>query len=167
MRTLERWKSISEFPNYEVSNLGNIRHKKNRKVLKQSKHKNRYSMISFRKGGKQYCRYIHRLVLFAFFGYEEGMECNHVDGDKTNNKINNIEWCTKSDNLKHAHSIGLRSSKGENNGFSKLKKGEVWLIRKLWDSGKSTQTFIASMFHVAISTVNYIVTGKTWQAEER
>jgi len=165
MRTLERWKLIEEFPNFEVSNLGSIRHFKNKDVLCPHVHRDGYLRYSFRKDGKMYSRYIHRLVLKAFAGSSKGRECNHIDGDKTNNVITNLGWTTRSGNIKHAYQLGLMNRKGENNGFSKLKNGEVWLIRKLWDSGKATQTFISKMFRISISSVNYIVWRESWKEE--
>ena len=58
--------------------------------------------------------YIHRLVAESYLYNDDPLnkkEINHIDGNKKNNNINNLEWCTRSDNEKHAHKIGLKESK--------------------------------------------------------
>lgn len=103
---MERWLTIEEHPNYEVSNYGNVRNKQTGHLLKP--------MLN-REGGyyrvyldKQHC-YVHRLVADAFFdGNHEKMDVNHIDGNRLNNNLTNLEWCSRKENIRHAFINGLK-----------------------------------------------------------
>ncbi len=111
----EEWKVISSHPEYQVSNYGKVKRfipdKFNRelKILKMSKDRSGYFYVNlYNKQGKKKYK-IHRLLLLAFkpINNPELYQCNHIDGNKQNNNINNLEWCTGSENIKHAYRIGL------------------------------------------------------------
>jgi len=113
--SIERWKQIKDYPDYFVSSYGRIKSHRwgNRKaVLKPMKHSNGYSCIYLYKDGEKRKSFkIHRLVAIAFIENKENKECvNHMDGNKKNNNVKNLEWATKSENLKHAYRKGLKSS---------------------------------------------------------
>ena len=109
----EIWKDVVGFENlYQVSNLGNIKAlpKHGRKSVNM-KHciKHGYCTVSFSKNGKSTTLYVHRVVAQAFLQNAEGKpEVNHIDGNKLNNAIDNLEWVTISQNQKHAIKLGLR-----------------------------------------------------------
>ena len=109
----EQWKPIERFENYEVSSLGNVRslnygNTEEIRALKSRKNKGGYSIINLHKNGKQYTKIIHRLVAQAFIPNPENKkEVNHIDGNKENNAITNLEWCTGKENKQHAWKIGL------------------------------------------------------------
>lgn len=111
---MEEWKAIDKYPQYNVSNFGNI--KRGDKLLKISFSKNGYPVVCL--GGVPHS--IHRLVLIAFVGEPNGLICNHKDGNKANNNLENLEWTTYSRNNKHAYDIGLK-----NKDASWLHTGEV------------------------------------------
>jgi len=171
---MEEWRIIEEFSNYAISNMGRVKRIKktgrNTKVghiLKQRKNRCGYMYTSMCKDGKRTSKTIHRLVLKTFIGYND-LDCNHIDGDKTNNKLENLEYCTKSKNMIHAYENGLEISvKGEKHGRSKLKEDEVWLIKRILDSDlfrdkKITQDFISKMFKVSFGTISKIKRGVLW-----
>lgn len=146
---MEIWKDIEGFEGcYQVSNLGRVRsldHKTERlnrgrkqvitfkgKVLTPRKHTSGYLNIGIKR--KNY--YIHRLVAAAFIKKKEHQDSvNHIDGDKTNNSVENLEWCTHQENLNHAEKMGLRFAKGEANPMAKLKISDVKFIQEHYIPG--------------------------------
>lgn len=103
----EHWIDVKEAPDdYEVSNLGNVRRKKDGKILQGSINEpNGYKRVVI--NGQR--RYVHRVVADSFFdGDHENMDVNHIDGDKLNNKLTNLEWCTRQENIRHAFINGLK-----------------------------------------------------------
>lgn len=72
---------------------------------------------AFSKNGYRQSIKIHRLIALAYCENPNGYkEVNHKDGNKLNNHASNLEWVSRSENLRHCHALGLRSSKGVNNG---------------------------------------------------
>ena len=81
---------------------------------------------------------VHRLVAIAFLDNPLNYPMvNHKDGIKTNNKLENLEWCTREHNMKEAYRLGLKNSSGKNNGNSKLSDEQILKIRELYDKGMS------------------------------
>jgi len=109
-------------------------------------------------------RKVHRLVAEAFLPDFLGKpQVNHIDGNKQNNHISNLEMSTASENLLHAFKTGLKVSvKGENHGQSKLSAEDVTIIKMLLREGE-TGTSIAKKFGVDQTTISYIKVGKTWK----
>lgn len=115
----EKWKAIKGYEGlYEASSLGRIRSLKRTstsgRVLKQyvSPH-NGYCYVSLCKDNRRISKRVHKLVYTAFYGWEWGSgyhkehTIDHIDGDKTNNRIDNLEVCTQSENQKRAYKKGL------------------------------------------------------------
>ena len=105
---IEEWKDIKNFSNYEVFNMGNVRNKTTGYILKGRKCKNGYVQVCIKNDetNKFINQYIHRLVALAFLDKPEQKNAvNHIDGDKTNNTLENLEWVTDSENMYHIHSI--------------------------------------------------------------
>lgn len=102
----EIWKTIEDFPNYEVSNQGRVRNKKTGRILKHGDNGRGYKFVVLyeNKSIEQHNKYIHHLVAEAFLG-ERPASCdiNHKDGNKNNNQLDNLEYCSRSANLKHAY----------------------------------------------------------------
>lgn len=122
----ENWKCIIEYPNYEVSNLGRVKSIKTGRILSQ-RISNGYFRINLYNG--YYRTYsVHRLMLIAFIGKQQDKPIvNHKNGIKTDNRLENIEWCTYSYNNQHAYNMGLKKGAwlnkfGENHHSSK----RVW-----------------------------------------
>lgn len=109
---------------------------------------------------------IHWLVAEAFLGKRtKGIEINHIDGDKSNNAVANLEYVTKGENFKHAIDIGLRyplpPRPGELNGNAKLTACDVNRIRLLRSEGVKIRV-LAEMFSIKQSTVKGIIYRRTW-----
>ena len=106
---MEIYKVISDYPTYEVSNMGNVRNIKTGRVLKPGKDKSGYLMVwLWNENGKKVFK-VHRLVANAFIPNPEIKPCvNHIDGCKSNNYVSNLEWCTSGENQSHAYRIGLK-----------------------------------------------------------
>ena len=120
---IEVWKDVVEFPtHYQVSNIGNIRRKapyvnqskawdSNNKILSFRLHTNGYQRVMLSINGKHYDRYVHRLVAEAFCENPNNYnEVNHIDGNKDNNHVSNLEWVTPMQNTHHAIRTGLRGN---------------------------------------------------------
>jgi hypothetical protein len=181
MNGSENWVDIIGYENsYQVSDKGRIRTKdrtvefKNRWgeicgrrqksiIMKQKLEKNGYLRIGLRDGRKSKSFSVHRLVLEAFSGNRPNLQVNHKDGNKTNNNLGNLEWCTARENYHHAKATGLRDSMaGENSWFSKLTQSGVIEIVKLLKDGVSDSE-IGKRFgigHVAIGRINH---GISWR----
>lgn len=98
---LEEWKTITEANNYEVSNLGNVRNKITHLILKGRLSKSGYYQVSLKinSTNKFSNRYIHRLVAQHWLiNNDNKPEVNHKNGNKLNNRIDNLEWVTASEN---------------------------------------------------------------------
>ncbi len=112
---MEEFKKINNFPDYQISNYGNIKSFKydkiNGKLLKLRVCSNGYYQISLRKNNKTYPCLIHRMIDEIFYKkIDSDKEINHIDGNKKNNYILNLEEINHSDNQKHAYKIGIHKS---------------------------------------------------------
>ena len=106
---MEKYIIINEFDNYAISNLGNIKNIKTGKVLKPCLNPRGYYSYTFYKRGIKKTFRIHRLVALYFIDNPNNLPyVNHIDGDKTNNKVENLEWCTAKQNDEHARRTGLK-----------------------------------------------------------
>ena len=103
----EYWKDIEGYEGlYQISNLGRVKSFYSGKVLKAYKTRNGYLSIRLSKNGISHGFSIHRLVANAFIPNPENKpEVNHIDEDKTNNKVSNLEWNTRLENMRHGSII--------------------------------------------------------------
>jgi hypothetical protein len=103
----EIWKKINDFP-YYISNLGRIKNNKNH-IMKTRVLKGGYEGLTLYNTNEKKFKSVHRLVAEAFIPNPENKETvNHKDGNKLNNLLENLEWNTQSENVKHAFDTGLK-----------------------------------------------------------
>lgn len=106
---MEIWKPINNFVGYFISNLGNVRGPSG-KILKQSMKRTGYSQVTLCNPSGKKSALVHIIVATAFHPNPDNKSfVNHIDGNKSNNTASNLEWCTHSENISHAYSIGLCS----------------------------------------------------------
>ena len=110
----KEWKIIQDFPNYMVSNYGEVKNIKTNLVLKPYVTKRKYVYVNLRKENKSYNVQVHRLVAKAFIPNLQIKPCvNHIDYNPSNNKVDNLEWVTHSENCKHSSKNISKSHKGK------------------------------------------------------
>ena len=156
--------SIPNFPGYFVTGSGCVwsapkKPNGNRWVmLKPSRSPAGYSQVILYKDRIKHQKFIHRIMLETFVGpCPEGMECCHNDGDRSNDKLENLRWDTRRNNtldsVRHGTFIGN----------SKLNKSQVREIRQLLETRTLSQRKIAKIFGVTQPTIGYINQRKIWR----
>ena len=147
---------------YTINKDGTVVNTKNERVIKGSLTNVGYVRITF--FGERIS--LHRLIATKYLPVIDGKKyINHKNGDKLDNRVENLEWCTMSENVKHAFDTGLKNasinpSKGEDNNNSKLTDELVVDILK---NSNLTYSEIANKYGVSKSTIKHIFRGRTWK----
>ena len=165
---------------YQVSNKGTVRSCSNTVVRSNdrpykvpvkilSSHvssKDGYARVVLYKRGQKSTHLVHRLVAQSFIPnpLNKG-DVNHVDGDKQNNNMNNLEWATRQENINHAFVVGLRKSYGNSSNCRKLNETEVSAMRVLNDYGVSIPC-LGRLYGVSRHTAWDIIRGRAWLESE-
>lgn len=177
----EIWKDIPNYENlYQVSNLGNVRclcfgsrniKKSNKiKLLHPTPSNHGYYKVELYKEGKSKMFYVHRIVAIVFIPnpYNKS-QVNHIDGNKSNNNVLNLEWCSPSENQKHAISIGLRTKSPMIGKTGKLNHRSVKIMQfslngdfiKQWDCISDAMRF----YNINSQSMYSCLKGKTKTAK--
>ena len=124
-----------------------------------------YKMASMYFNSKSNKLSIHRLVAILYVSNPNNLpQVNHMDGNKKNNSVTNLEWMTNSQNQKHAYKLGLQHSKaGENNNKAKITDKDVTLLKQMYNSGMSIVKVSQSM-NISISIIRNIIYGISWKS---
>lgn len=159
------WKQIPNSP-YIISSDGEIQNYKTKKFVKEWYYWNKkkgYKTVNLSIDKKIKTFLVHRLVAQMFIpNLYEKPQVNHINGIKTDNRVENLEWVTISENIKHSYNIGLRSKKGEKHHLSKLNDNSVRKIKEMCKLGKN-QTEIAKVFNVGQWEISKIYRGHRWE----
>lgn len=153
---------IDSCPGYFITTDGRVWSEKSGKWL--SADSRRYAMYTLYLGGGLARReYAHRLVAQAYIPNPENKpQVNHINGDKKDNRVENLEWSTKIENQRHAYATGLNTGiKGSKSHLSKMADNTINLIRLLYGLGFK-QRELAEMAGCSISQVSRIVTRQNW-----
>lgn len=172
----EIWKDILGYEGYyQVSSMGRVRgidrlNVKGKplegRVLKPAISMN-YKCVALMKNRNHKTHKVHSLVCEAFLGKrDKGIECNHINGDKLDNRVENLEYCTRTENILHARKVLERKMIsgciGEKHGCSKLRNEDIINIRLLYSEGV-LQIELARMFNVRQTSISNIVLRKSWR----
>ncbi len=160
----DEWQTVKGFPDYRINSLGNIMSVKYGReyILKLSVTKIGYLQVTLDSYNK---KYVHHLMAIQYFNHipSKQLQVNHKDGDKTNNRLENLEIVTPKQNTNHAITIGIhKNQKGENNYSSKLTDAQAREIKYLLYWKKSIKD-IALKYGVSTTTIYLILEGKTWK----
>jgi len=157
----EIWKQYKD-TNYSISNFGNVYSHLTEKLLNPFVDSDGYFQVMLRGSKKAITRRVHRLVAEAFIHNPENKsQVNHIDGNKSNNVLENLEWNTPFENVIHSVELGL-SPKGEKSYLAKLSENDVVSIKDLIINGFSNQE-LANEFKVDSGTIGQIRSKKTWK----
>ena len=175
---MEIWKKMKEFGDYEVSNLGRVKSPdfilkvptgqswiRKGKILKPYKNKKGYLICDIRVDGKRKIVPLHRLVALAFIpNVDNKPQVNHIDGNKQNNCVENLEWCTNSENQIHAFKHGLQKGNFSHPN-SKLTLEQVRYIKNncIVGSKKNGMQTMAKKFKVSTSAIKQIMLGNSYK----
>ena len=121
------WKPVVGYEGfYEISDNGEIKSLIKNRLLKPCIHKKGYLVVTLTKGNAHKNYYVHRLVAAAFLDNDDSLkEVNHIDGNKKNNNVCNLEWCDDYSNRKHAYETGLRKMCEQTKVKMCLPSGEI------------------------------------------
>ena len=156
------------FDNYYATEDGMIYSGKSNKYLSTRKSKRGYLLVNLSINGKCKTFSVHSLIAKAYIPNPDNLpEINHIDGNKENNHINNLEWCAPSYNCIHALRENLRiPAKGIDTKNGCFTDEDIITIRELYDSKQYSQYKLAEIYGVTRSAIQQIVERKTYKHVE-
>ncbi len=155
---IEQFTAIKGAEGYIISNYGRIIGLTG-KQYKTPCNKKGYPLL--RIPNRNYCKMVHRVVAEHFIGIQKDMQVNHIDGNKLNNNISNLEYITCKENINHAINLGLRTRISNLKSKAMFDDAQLFAIREAIKLGyKNTE--IAKYFKCNHSTISKIRTNKNY-----
>ena len=173
----ERWKPVLGYEDcYAVSDRGQVKRTahvgywiKRPATLLAPRLKRGYVTFHLCKDGIRKDPHAHKMVWEAFNGpVPAGMQINHLNGNKADNRLCNLEVCSQSQNMQHAYRVlkipaANNPSYGSKNGSAKLTEADIPAIIALYRTGKYRQIDIGKMYGVSQRMISLITRGEKWQ----
>jgi hypothetical protein len=151
-----QWAVIAEFPNYKISTDSEVVNMVSGKNVSISLHKHGFRVVRLWKNNTTKLMKIYRLKALCFIPNPENKkEVNHIDGNRMNEDLSNLEWATPSENMVHAFNTGLTKGnfkRGAEHVFRKLSIEDIVQIRELRRNGKKLKE-IGSIFGITMDHV--------------
>lgn len=165
----EKWADIGDWPPYRVSTRGRVTGKRTT-FLTGYLDKDGYRVVLLKDGSRKALKKAHRLVVEAFIGpIRPGLHVNHKNGIKDDNRLENLEIVTPSQNATHSYSTlgragaNTRPAKGEKHGNARFTDADIREIRRLYDTGEYTQWALARRFRTGQNQISRIVRRVIWR----
>ena len=166
---MTEWADVEGWPGYRVSRYGCVSGPRRAK-LAGYRDKNGYCCVGLYAGGQRPSNVkVHRLVAAAFIGpIPEGMQVNHINGVKHDNRVENLEIVTLADNIRHSFNVlgrkgrNVRPVFGSGHHHASLTEDEVAMIRHLYAKG-ARQVDLAMCFRTPQTNISRIVRGEAWR----
>jgi len=174
-KEVECWLPVRGYEGlYEVSNLGRTKslkrvtpqnHHLKERIMKQQLNRTDYISITLCKDGIMKAHNVHRLVCDSFnhFGKDNKLDVNHINGNKKDNRLSNLEFVTKSENTLHAQRIGLAKRDGENNVNCKISKDDAIFIKENKITKQFTRKQLSEKYSLSVTHIGFIQTDKAWR----
>lgn len=177
MNETELWKSIFGYEGrYMVSNYGNIRRCAHTRpdgsflkdrILKPQPRPDGYMIVMLYAPGSSQGKWVkvHKIVAETFLGERpHKFDINHKDGEKSNNQLSNLEYCTRQENMRHAYATKLHGRPiGVTNGRAKLTEQDVHEVWRIYHEEGMTQLDLAELFDISPTVVGDILHRRTWR----
>lgn len=178
MSETEIWKQVVGYESYLVSNLGNVKSKQRvvhrsdggvrnmkSKVLKPGTLPNGYKQVILSVGGEYFSKRVHRLVAESFIENSDNKpDVNHKNGVTSDNRVENLEWCTESENTRHSYTnLGRMPTHGETHNKAILTLEQVREIRKKQSLAKRSCAKLGREYGVDRTTISKIINGNNWK----
>ena len=145
---------------YSITKSGKIWSHRNNRYIKCSPTKGGYRKVSLCYKGGVTTKLVHRVVMESYKPTgNQDLDVNHIDGDKTNNSLSNLEWCSRSENIKHAFKLKLSCNKGVNHSQSKLTEQDIRYIRV----SPRSNVELGKLYGVVHQTISNVRSGWSWR----